>query len=237
MSTATVVSEIKFKAPNWSRDGSDTAILNFVQRAQDFLFTKPHQFSVYMDEATGNFPYLATTAGTLRYEIPDTTREVYNSATEEMMDATIRIASVKEIFADNASVSDYNRYGTGNMFDSGIKRVRGERINYRFTCRPATEGTSCIVFFVTDPGTTTAKYRLDALIQPLRLTADTVPLMIPEEWEYVLVEGALGYIEYHDVGRSDRLDKFRREYAREFWSAFNIPTATIEYRGTLNKRF
>jgi hypothetical protein len=236
MSTASIVSEIKLKAPNWSRDGSDSAILNFIQRAQLFLFSKPSQFSLLIDETTGDYPYLTTIAGQRKYVIPDITRSMLIDGVAQ--DITLRISRVDQLFTEAGSAVDYGFMRNGmTLFESGVKSYGNGKTQYRFSCVPATETESAYILLPFDPGASTEQFKMVALIEPLRLTADTIPLMIPEDWEYILVEGALGWIEYHDVGRSDRLDKFKKEYAREFWYRFNSPIASIEYNGRASRRF
>lgn len=235
MSTASIVSEIKLKAPNWSRDGSDTAILNFIQRAQLYLFSKPSQVSLNIDESTGDYPYLVTTAGVRKYDIPDITREF--TIDDVTQDVPLRIARVDSVYSDVSSASDYGSCGTLGTVSSPVKSFSSSQTRYRFSTVPATEGAPTRIIFPFDPGDSTTKYKIVSLIEPLPLTADTIPIMIPQDWEYILVEGALGWIEYNDVGRSERLDKFKREYAREFWYRFNMPTATIDFGSKSNRRF
>jgi hypothetical protein len=188
-----------------------------------------------IDEDTGDYPYLVTTAGVRLYSIPDIIRE--RTINGEVQEVPIRISKAIRVFSRASEGSDYGLSLLSGTFSDGVFSNDAEGQNFRFTSIPATEADSSRILFPFDPGDTTEKYRYVSLIEPQRLTADTVPVMIPEEFEFMLVEGALGWIEYNDYGRSDRMDKFKEQYAREFWSAFKLPEATIDYNFTSNRKF
>lgn len=211
MSTYTVVDEIKLKAPSWSAEGSKS-ILTMLNRAQNYLFSKPTIESVYVDPLTGDYPYLVTAATVFDYEIPD----IQMTVDPDVGPINIRIFKVLEVFSENTVVTDYrNRQ---NLMPY-ISRVQGNKLNYKFTPVPARDLTKARVVFSFDPGTETTKYRMKCLIEPVQLTASTIPLMVDSTWEEALICGALGFIEDYDYGRSEKLDKFRQYYAPLYWQS------------------
>lgn len=216
MSTQTVVDEIKLKAPAWSRDGS-TAILQVLDRCQKTLFSKPCNPTIYIDPTTGQHPFLTTVDSQYAYELPDITM------TLDDIPRPIRMAKAIELYTPNGELTEY----TELMVDptrqaSGIySQVFSDRMVVRCTTLGATEATNAKIIFPFNPGATTNRYMYKALIEPLRLTEDTIPLMVEEIWEPDLINGVLGWIEYADYGRSDRWAVFSNESCQRFWNQGN----------------
>jgi hypothetical protein len=224
-----VVDEIKLKAPNWSRDGS-RSILAMLNRAQNFAFKKPTTISTYIDPATGDYPFLATATPTRDYEIPDVNIEV----DPDVGPVPIRISNIFEIFSENIILNDY---GAMTAISRYIKEIEGTKVNWKFTPKPALQDKRARVIFPFDPGTYPERYKMRAVIEPLQLTSDSIPLMVPQDDEEMLIEGALGYIEYFDYGRSDRMDKFERQLAPEFWAKYRGIYTPRQPSGTLRRKF
>ena len=206
MSTRSLVAEIQLKAPNWTAEGTPS-ILQLLQRAQDYLFSQASRFSLYRDPLTGDFPYLATTANQREYTMSNI------NMTIESQVRSLRIYDVSEVFADFQTVSDYS-LNTIN----GVGAIAGQIVSYNFIPYPALEATACRIVLTDDPGTTSTKYQLKMMIEPLRLTSLSIPLMVSRNYESVLMEGVLGYIENTDYGRSDRQKRFEEVLAPQFWS-------------------
>ena len=200
MSTLTVADEIALKAPSWTYQGS-RSILAMMNRAQNFLYSKPSLLSIYIDPLTGDNPFLSTTGTTRNYTLPNVTVAVDGA------DRSLRIFMASEV---------YSTYDLSDDYSSGWTRS-GQRVNWRFTPKPATETDRASLILMFDPGTHTDKYQYVALLEPLQLTSEAIPLMVGVNDEWAIIEGALGFIEYFDYGRSDRLDKFKEQFAREFW--------------------
>lgn len=220
MGTMQVVDEIKLKAPAWSRDGA-VSILQMMDRAQRFLFAEPCNRTIFIDPATGNHPTLDTTAAKFEYEIPDVSIIIDGLA------RPIRISKVTEVYIPGTAKQDYAQLLLDRVSLPSIAgAVMEDRLTIKHTCYPALEdnkpGTNkCRVIFPFDPGASTGKMRYVGLIEPLRLTEDTIPLMVEEEFEGYIIEGALAYIEYYDYGRSDRLQNFQENWALRFWDKQN----------------
>jgi len=228
LSTATVVSEIKLKAPNWSRDGA-RSILAMMNRAQNYLFSRAHELSVYIDPLTGDFPLLATTATQYDYEIPNVSMTI----DDDTGAVPIRIHHVDQVFSEGIRLSDYGI----STIKPYMVSIDGNNVKWRFASRPALENKKCRVSFQFDPGTHTDRYFYKAIIEPLQLTSDAIPLMVQQDDEEALIEGALGWIEYFDYGRSDRLDRFKKEMAPAFFNKYKGLESTRVNNATPRRKF
>lgn len=204
MSTYSVLDEMKLKAPTWNRDGNPSLIA-MLDRAQRFMFSKPCALTLYLDPSTGKYPYLVTTATEREYSIPDI------SYTLEQIERPLRIFKVHEVFVDAAN----------RTLEYGIQwdYVDGDRIIIDGKAYTAQQNTKARFIFKDDPGSESEWYQYKGIIEPLRLTNDTIPLMVSEDWEPALIDGALGFIEYLDYGRSDRLQTFYDHWCPRFWNA------------------
>jgi len=227
VSTQTVVDEIKLKAPGWARDGS-SAILQKLDQCQKFMFSKACNQTVRIDGTTGKHPYLVTTENQYEYELADI------SMTIDGIPRTIRMARALEIYIPNGAVSEYQTL----MLDplrpgfEGVGEVRPDRIILNCTLIPATESNKAKVVFSTNPGSYATRYRMKVLLEPLRLTEDTIPLMVEEQWEPDLIEGVLALIERADYGRSDRWTAFANDACIRFWAQGNEANHEGKQRNT-----
>jgi hypothetical protein len=228
VSTPTVVDEIKLKAPGWSRTGS-RSILAQMNRAQNFLFSKSCLKSIYVDPLTGDYPYLETQATIMDYEVPDVDVEV----DPDVGAVPLRIAKVIEVFSENVNLSDY---GLTNL-DGKFSSIIGNKIRWDFTPRPALQDKRARILLPFDPGDTTDKFMIQCLIEPLQLTAESIPLMVEQDEEDLIIEGALAFIEYYDYGRSDRLNNFKYKLASEFWTKYNGVETLRKSAGTPRRKF
>lgn len=236
MSTLSVVDEILLKAPGWQRDGSKS-VLAMMNRAQNYLFSKPSVQSIYVDPATGDYPFLVTVAGQRAYTIPGVTMTIGG-----VPDTPIRIKQVYEVLAKNQNLLvnqngfQINDYGViQNM--RYIDGTAGDEVYYNFTPVAAKELDDAKVIFPFDPGAATTKYQIKALIEPAQLLSDTIPLMVEMDDEMALIEGALGYIEFFDYGRSDRMDRFEQMYAPRYWAKYRVIPSPRSSRGTIPRKF
>lgn len=233
MSTQSVVDEIKLKAPAWARDGS-SAILQKMDQCQRFMFSKACLPTVYIDPSTGKHPVLATTAGTFEYELPDVSKSLWDAAAQAYVSRTIKISKALEVYIPNGNIDEYSalmldpmRPGSNSMVET-----RNGRIIIAVTTVPATQASPAKVIFENDPGTYADRYRVLELIEPLRLTEDTIPLMIEERWEPDLIEGVLALIERADYGRSDRWNYFLNDACQRFWYENSLGQHTGQVRAT-----
>ena len=233
MSTLTVVDEIKLKAPNWSRDGA-RSILAMMNRAQNYLFSKPSLLSVYVDPATGDYPWLVTASTVMDYAIPNVPYSYPDPNDLSVnIDVELRIHSVREVFSEQIQLHDYGF----NSIDPYISNIEGRKVRWKFTPVPANEDRQARVILPFDPGATTEKYKLKELVEPLQLSSDSIPLMVQQDDEEAIIEGALAWIEYFDYGRSDRLEKFKNGLARDFWNKYKGVETIRAASGTSRRKF
>jgi hypothetical protein len=207
MSTRSVVDEIKVVAKDWDEEGA-VSVCSMLNKAQNFLFSKPCALSLYKDPDTGDYPFLTTLATQKDYEIPDFSRDIDGVA------RTLRIFAVYEVFSVAASASEY----TDVLRNRSGSRFNVNDIVYRGKGSPALQNTRARWMFKEDPGASSDRYQYKGLIEPLQITAVSIPLMVPQDCEDVLVEGALGYIEKLEYGKSDRLTVFQNQLANDFWT-------------------
>jgi hypothetical protein len=226
VSTLTVADEIALKAPSWTYQGS-RSILAMMNRAQNFLFSKLCLQSVYLDPLTGDNPFLSTTGTTRNYTLPNVTVSV------DDVDRSLRIGMAHELYSTYDPANDY----TLRPYNPNAWTRRGNRIYWRFSPQPATEINAASVSLLFDPGTYTDKYQYVALLEPLQLTSEAIPLMVGLNDEWAIIEGALGFIEYFDYGRSDRLDKFKEQIAREFWDKYRAVATPDKTFATPRRKF
>lgn len=229
MSTATVVDEIKLKAPNWSAEGSKS-ILSMLNRAQNFALSKPVVENVVIDPLTGDYPFLVTESAKREYEIPDVSMEF----DPEVGTVELRIFKILELFSEQQQINDYNRRTVIRPY---ISVIQGGKTNYKFAPRPATELKKARIILPFDPGATTEFYRYKAILEPLQLTSITIPLTIDQTCEEMLICGALAFIEQNDYGRSDKLKDFKEYYCPLFWRSHAHIDTTRKVDGTPIRKF
>ena len=212
MSTQTVIDEIKLKAPAWARDGA-TSLLQILDRCQKTLFSRACNVTVYVDPDTGQHPFLATD-GSMSYNVPDVI---------VLMDGiprTLRISKVLEVYVKTETLNEYRDILVDPQRQGSAiySEVREDRMIVRCNLVAATEVNPARIMFGFDPGTETEKYRYKALLEPLRLTEETIPLSVPEIWEPDLIDAVNGWIEKSDYGRSDRWNSFLNDSCQRFWA-------------------
>jgi hypothetical protein len=211
MSTKSIIDEIKLKAPGWDRVGTAKSIASMLTRCQNLLYSKPCRETVFIDPATGNHPLLSTTAGQFDYPLPDVSKVIEGLARD------LRLFFCFQVYALGTNVSTVLYLER----DGGVIRRetgrQGAKYIYNTTGSEATEEDAARVMFNFDPGTTTDKYRMICTLEPMPIDSESIPLMVSKNYEWALIEGTLGFIEYFDLGRSDRLDQFKLKLAKEFW--------------------
>jgi hypothetical protein len=213
LSTKTLVDEISIKATGWNRAGKNS-ICNQITRVQNYLFSKPSRVSICLDKTTGDHPFLVTEAGKFEYDIPNTSIVMAG-----ILDPRpLRISMVLEVYTKKQNFSQEYR---SVVIDRGDIRPLADRyIIEAYPSEALDDDTPARILFPFDPGDTTDTYQYEALIEPLQILNETVPIMVARNYESMLLDGALGYIEYHDYGRSDRLQTFLELHAPTFWAAY-----------------
>ena len=215
MSTKALIDRVKPYAKGFSRTGTK-GILNLVQRGQDLLFNEESDYMRFIPTDNQGFPaYLQTTDGEYNYNINSTTLASTLQKSIGGTNRTIRCKRVLKIFVDTSTNYDFNRRWIGDPYVIGYNnpyRTSNDRIRVAdIPCRnePALENTEALVRFPDNPGTTTDIYFCDFIWEPPRLTAETIPLVVPTLYEEAIEDYVLGTIEKYSNGKTgERLMRF-----------------------------
>jgi hypothetical protein len=202
MAVADIIDRILPHVPEgYSRNSGSLSILKEIERAQDRLFDYDAPCMHYIGTDNQGFPpYLLTTAGTYRYDVNSTylscgalTKTIGGSA------QTVRCKRVVKVFVDSSNI-DYNMawigkpyiYSAQNPYSTRLSRIEMADIKVRHF--PALENTDAYVEFIEDPGTSTTKWFIDFVWAPPRLTSESIPLVVPVDYEEDILEYVIGTI-------------------------------------------
>ena len=221
MTTKEFISLVKIKAPRWERSGVNS-ILFITDQIQRELYSKSCKQTRYYDPETGFPPYLETQDKVLEYEIPDVTLKLNGT------DYTARCFRVNRIFIDVAQFKDYNRRYLGpsfNFYPLNPMTRATDKLKFapvRGNGWPAGDTTKARYVFMDNPGTSTDKYFIDFIIEPVKLLSESIPLTIPAAYHLnTLYKGVVGAIQMMDTGTSDLLEQYEEEYKPLFWDEMN----------------
>jgi len=220
MSTKSLIDYIKPRAKGWSRN----SILSLIQEGQDMFFDYDSAYMHFVStDNKGYPPYLLTTADTYRYNVVSANLSATLTKTIGGTDYDVRCREVVRVLVDTSVDYDYNRTWVGEPFVwtfSNPYRTDTDRTmmaQIPINQSPALEDTSAYIEFLEDPGTSTEIYFIDFLWEPPRLTAETIPLVVPKLYEIALRDYVIGTIQLDENGKqSDRLTKFEQYWIPKF---------------------
>jgi hypothetical protein len=232
MSTETLLDLLEVDLPSgWSRSTGSRSLLAMIEKGQDKLFKALGRKRRHIGSDNKGFePYLLTTAGTYEYEIVaanlscGTPIQRINGSNYEVL-ADI----VSEIFIDASTSAAYDMahvgepmfYGEINPYYTGSERVYMRIVPV--DSKPALQNTPPRVIFKDDPGTTTDQYFCGFLWLPPRLTSESIPLAIPEDFEDAIEAYVRARLQTSQSGAESEfmnsflnywIPKFVREYRR-----------------------
>ena len=223
MSTKTIVDRVQMKAKAWPRDGVNS-ICQIISEVQNEMFGAPCRATTFIDPTTGDYPFLATVAGQFSYDLPNVSVVIDGISTPR----PVRLRMCTELFTRDIMV--FQEYPQLLRYmPRFIEEQHGKIVIYSTNTEALGEGilstgqtgaTPARVIFPYDPGNTTNTYQIEALIEPIQVTADTIPLMVGKKWEDAIMDGVLGKIEYQDYGESNRLQTFREYWLPLFYAAY-----------------
>lgn len=210
-STKEIIDRLKPYCGNWERSTGDLHILDLIQQAQDMLFDYDGPQMKYLGtDNQGWVPYLSTTSGTYEYEITAANLVDVSSLVRTIngTDYAIRARKVVKVFVDATNI-DYAKRWVGqpymfawqNPYTSEFTRL--EVADIPVESWQATNLESAKIIFKEDPGTSTDKYFVAFTIEPPRLTAETVPLILPVVYEKAVEKYVLGTIQELENGREN----------------------------------
>lgn len=225
LSTQELVSTIKdFYAPEWDRED----IVNFIKRAQERLCLIDCPDMVFWNGEDPVFPvpFLQTTAGQLEYEISSSTLLDSNGdpidleITREGVAYPVNARRIRDVFVLRSTTSIAFRSLRNNFYNYSLWDPRYLYSVFRsIECIPTDMqgSTNATIKFLRDPGTTTDCYYVAFYHTPIELLSDTIPLTIDgPKWQQALIDGAVGYIEDIENGKSERLRKFDTYWVKKF---------------------
>lgn len=187
MNTTSVVNEILLRNPDWT----DTQVLDIVNNLTKFFCKRELDSNVYIDPATGNLPYLTTTAGTYTYSISI---------------PGVSLWSVKEIVVDPGSSlpNFYPQYSAYNDRNARVTTIIGKRYQ-TIPCKKNNDSdpSGLSVTFSDDPGTTTTVFRVAAFESPAEVLSLSVNIPLDDRYRYtVMIPAVQAMIDALDNGRT-----------------------------------
>lgn len=214
MSVESLVTRLKLRANGWG----DPALRDIIQRAQDDLFSDCPTAIRFVGTNKGFPPYLQTTDNVYRYELKSANLSETVQTTINGTNYALIPHRVIRVFQD-ASGSYYGRqpagtdtpYRYGSPFYSGSERLSVNEVPVRSV--PATEYQPPIIDFFDNPGTTTDKYFCEFTALPPRITSNSIPLMVPIEFERAIYDFAMGEIQMDENGK---LNEYQQRY-EQYW--------------------
>ena len=222
MSTASLVARIQPFAKTRPVVGNGS-ILELIQRAQTQLFSSNPLGLRFVPSDNKGFPfYLKTSNNNYKYLINSTNLASALTVTIGSTDYAVRANKILRVFVD-VTTTNYSGYMLGDPYEYRFgtpSSVPTERIWVtdvpikRFN---GNELTAPSIQFFDNPGDSTAKYFVEFTYLPPQLTAITIPLMVPEEFEDALFDYAIGDIRFLENGvRNEFQDRFENKWKPEF---------------------
>jgi hypothetical protein len=234
MSTRALIDRLIPRASGgWNRSTGNRSLLKLVEQAQDALYQSIQNGRKWRGTDNKGFPpYLITTAGVYRYEVAAANLSCDAITTKiGATDYPVTADEILGVYTDSEYAQDYNRLYSGptiewaeiNPYTNEEARMMVARIPVEVS--PAYESTNPYITFLEDPGTTTEKFMVDFTWRAPRLTAETVPLCVPIEFEKALEDFVIGTIqESESGGQSAILQRFYTFWISEFRRKMNRGT-------------
>jgi hypothetical protein len=185
------------------------------------------------------FPYLKTTAGTLKYDI-NSSNLVDDNGTAvipSIAGVPVDIVKVTRVFikAVNRHAIYYTRtfYGDEFVWLGKNPFVSGDLSKILFLEIPVrkfdqTDAYDAYIVFNEDPGETTNAYYIECMMRPIELDEESKPLTVDGiDWNQALIDGVVGEYEAAKFGSSHRLDKFEKYWVPQYQYKANMG-ATID---------
>lgn len=224
MGSEALIDRIEPFALGWQRSSGTKNILQLVEDAQDDLFDYDSPGMIFRPSDNKGFePYLITQDTVYEYEIKAVN---LGSALTKTLNGTaydVRCRRALRVFVD-VTRNDYNLrymgeaypYSIINPYSSrGTERITMADIPCEFT--PPTELDPAKVIFQDNPGATTTTFFIQFVWEPPRLTAETVPLVVPQGFYQGIIEYAIGQIQFFANGKyNDMMSKWEQYWKPRF---------------------
>lgn len=207
MSLRTLIDRIEPWAKGWERSSGTKSILQLIQDAQDDLFDYDSPGMIFIpSDNKGMEPYLKTTAGTYVYEVINANLSATLSKTLNGTAYDVRCRRVLGIFTEPTYPRPYGMTAPSYPYPYGlnISVADPEKVCEFF---PPTETDAAKVVFKDDPGSTTTTYFIRFVFEPARLTAESIPLMVPTSMYQGIMEYCIGQIQFFANGKYNEMQK------------------------------
>lgn len=224
--TRDLISRIIPHANGWTRVGN-RSILKLIEQGQDELLDSLDERRIFISTDNEGFPpYLHTTAGTYRYEITSANLSATLAVTIGGTSYSVRCKDIKRVFIDTSVEYDYHHrwlgqpyiYSYVNPYTTTDERITVADVKVR--SQPALENTTAYIDFMNDPDTTTDRYFCEFTWEAPRLTAETVPLILPTRFYRAMEDYALGRIQEYANGKTNEfMLRFNNYWVPEFREA------------------
>lgn len=157
--TSELLNWIELECHGWQREGirGTRALLN---EAQKLLRLRQCEQNIVYDPLTGDFPYVATTAGTYIYLLPTTMWLPQEVLVDDTSSLALTLTNWKVDEVERAAKTYYRIRNIRSSPWSPLERA-------------------WIQFTGVDPGTTTSVYRVRAYGRPTEITSDAVQHGMP----------------------------------------------------------
>ena len=201
----------------WSR----TRLLQALNRAQNEILGVGCQLQRVIPD-----PFMATTTAIYTY-LASSYLYVATTGAQGALVGDIR--SVRDIYIDTTNMSSLDELA----LDTGFTRVtqvetkpKENKIRLRFDSKDSLGAslTDCVIRWPSmyNPGTTTISWRAVAYTWPTQLTAESVALSVPENFQHSLLYLRVSkHIERREFGRNDDLMAQYKEAKSEFQLLYN----------------
>jgi hypothetical protein len=217
MSTKALIDRIVPFAEGYSRTGT-RSIIKLIEEGQDILFEAECPLTTFVGtDNTGFPPYLETTDGTETYEIANANLSENLVRTIGGTSRAVNCRRGYRVFVDVTN-NDYTRKWLGlpgvNFYPNpyAINNTREYVANVPCEFTERLENDNATVRFPFNPGTNTTMYFIEMIWEPLRLTAETIPLCVPLRYEPALFYYVMGQIQLFANGKpNDYMAMFEAE--------------------------
>jgi hypothetical protein len=226
MSTKGIIDRVVPWCPGWARSSGHKNLLKVLEQGLDKMFNWDHDCMIYRGIDNQGFPpYLITVSGTYDYNV-----EAANLSCGAIIrniggtNYTLVARKVNKVFKDITNTSADESMWMGNPYrlntsPYGLSNIREWFVDYMVSSQPAYENTPPTVKFQADPGSTTEEFFIEFFIGCPRLTAETIRIPIPQEFEVELETYIIGFVQWRESGRpNDNISYFENTVIPRFRS-------------------
>lgn len=223
MSVKTIIDRCKPYCAGFERSTGKRNVLDLIQEAVDELweYDSPYMLYIESEDNQGWPPYLQTTAGIYTYKLIAANLDLAGADLVKSVnstDYTVRAYRPIAVFTDATSV-DYSQrfvgqiyqYSSFNPYSTATSRTHVSKC--MVDSGPAIENEPAWIRFKEDPGTSTAKYFCLFSYEHPRLSAETIPLLVPRYFYRGIEDYVIGRANQLSHGREDeRLVRWEKKW-------------------------